>query len=467
LPIDGKFGRRLRRSWSIIAATTMGIALAPMALASEVPTPRGGPVYEAIVLDADTGQVLRELNPDQVTYPASLTKMMTLYLTFEALNQGRLRLDQYLQVSYEAAAHKPSKLGLTPGEPVLVRDLILGVVTRSANDAAAVLAEGLGGGSETNFAAQMTRKARQLGMSRTQYRNASGLPDPEQLTTARDIARLSLALFHDFPREYRYFSVREFAYQGETIHSHDHLLEWYDGADGIKTGYTVASGFNLATSAVHNGRRLVGVIMGGESARGRDGEMARLLDLGFADLGQGTMVAQRQAPAAPVVVAAAQSAPQSPPAQPRPTFAAVAAASMAPPAAAVARPQPAVAQAPAAAPERRTVASVATAAIHHLSPVSKAEAAPVAVETAETWGIQLGAFRGVAAAEQTERKVAHLPLARGKQAQILAPASGERLYRVRLVHFSEKGAVAACEALHRQKLACTVMRPNGVKLASR
>jgi D-alanyl-D-alanine carboxypeptidase len=445
----------------------MWIALAPMALASEVPTPRGGPVYEAIVLDADTGQVLRELNPDQVTYPASLTKMMTLYLTFEALNQGRLRLDQYLQVSYEAAAHKPSKLGLTPGEPVLVRDLILGVVTRSANDAAAVLAEGLGGGSEANFAAQMTRKARQLGMSRTQYRNASGLPDPEQLTTARDIARLSLALFHDFPREYRYFSVRDFQFQGETVHSHDHLLEWYDGADGIKTGYTVASGFNLATSAVHSGRRLVGVIMGGESARQRDGEMARLLDLGFADLGQGPMVAQRQAPAAPVVVAAAQPAPQSPPAQPRPSFAAVAAASMAPPAAPAARPQPAMAQAPAAEPERRTVASVASAAIHHLSPVSKAEAAPVAVETAESWGIQVGAFRAVAAAEQTERKVAHLPLARGKQSQILAPASGERLYRVRLVHFSEKGAVAACEALHRQKLACTVMRPSGVRVASR
>ena len=447
----------------------MGVALAPMALASEVPTPRGGPVYEAIVLDADTGQVLRELNPDQVTYPASLTKMMTLYLTFEALNQGRLRLDQYLQVSYEAAAHKPSKLGLTPGEPVLVRDLILGVVTRSANDAAAVLAEGLGGGSEANFAAQMTRKARQLGMSRTQYRNASGLPDPEQLTTARDIARLSLALFHDFPREYRYFSVRDFQFQGEVVHSHDHLLEWYDGADGIKTGYTVASGFNLATSAVHSGRRLVGVIMGGESAHQRDVEMARLLDLGFADLGQGPMVAQRQAPAAPVVVAAAQPAPQSPPAQPRPSFAAVAAASMVPPAAPAARPQPAAARAPAAEPEQehRTVASVATAAIHHLSPVSKAEAAPVAVETAESWGIQVGAFRGAAAAELTERKVAHLPLARGKQAQILAPASGERLYRVRLVHFSEKGAVAACEALHRQKLACTVMRPNGVRVASR
>ena len=419
----------------------MGIALAPMALASEVPTPRGGPVYEAIVLDADTGQVLRELNPDQVTYPASLTKMMTLYLTFEALNQGRLRLDQYLQVSYEAAAHKPSKLGLSAGQPVLVRDLILGVVTRSANDAAAVLAEGLGGGSETNFAAQMTRKARQLGMSRTQYRNASGLPDPEQLTTARDIARLSLALFHDFPREYRYFSVREFAYQGETIHSHDHLLEWYDGADGIKTGYTVASGFNLATSAVHSGRRLVGVIMGGESAHQRDVEMARLLDLGFADLGQGPMVAQRQAPAAAVVVAAAQPAPQSPPAQPRPSFAAVAAASMAPPALLQRGRSRRWRRRPRPSPNRNAERSLRSATPRSIT--CRRSARPRRrrwrLETAESWGIQVGAFRAAAAAEETERKVARLPLAHGKQAQILAPASGERLYRVRLMHFSAEG----------------------------
>src|SRR5262249_3627027 len=149
-----------------------------LASASELPAPRGGPIYSAIVLDAETGQVLRELNADTVTYPASLTKMMTLYLTFEALNQGRLRLDQALPVSGDAAVHRPSKLGLSPGEAVTVRDLILGVVTKSANDAAAVLAEGLGGGSEANFAALMTHKARQLGMSRTQYRNASGLPDP-------------------------------------------------------------------------------------------------------------------------------------------------------------------------------------------------------------------------------------------------------------------------------------------------
>src|ERR1700733_7179716 len=330
-----------------LASLSIVIGAAPLgASAARMTTGPAGPVYEAIVIDAETGQVLRELNPDAVTYPASLTKMMTLYLTFEALNQGRLKLDQYLTVSPAAAAHAPSKLGLRPGEVVMVRDLILGIVTKSANDAAAALAEGLGGGSEAAFAQMMTQKAYQLGMTRSNYANASGLPDPEQLTTARDVARLALALYHDFPREYRYFSVREFDFQGAVVTGHDHMLDWYPGADGIKTGFTVASGFNLATSAVQNGRRLIGVILGGRSVRSRDEAMGQLLDLGFVDLGrqQPVMVAQRQTPAAPAdaaaapvatVTVAAQTAPQ-----PRPSFADIASASMAPPVARAAPPSP-------------------------------------------------------------------------------------------------------------------------------
>src|SRR5277367_1621068 len=174
--------------------------------------------------------------------PASLTKMMTLYLTFEALNSGRLGLDQYLPVSSEAASKSPTKLHLVPGDSVQVHDLILGIVTKSANDAAAVLAEGLGG-SEPAFADRMTAKARQLGMTNTIYRNASGLPDPEQRTTARDVVQLALALYHDFPREYRYFATRQFFFRGRVILTHNHLLDWYEGADGIKTGYIGASGF--------------------------------------------------------------------------------------------------------------------------------------------------------------------------------------------------------------------------------
>src|SRR5215470_18029232 len=251
---------------------------------------------ESIVIDVDTGRVLSEMNADSITYPASLTKMMTLYLTFEALNSGRLRLDQSLPVSSEAASKSPTKLHLVPGDSVQVHELILGVVTKSANDAAAVLAEGLAG-SEPAFADRMTARARQLGMTSTVYRNASGLPDPEQRTTARDVAQLALALYHDFPREYRYFATRQFYFRGRLIATHNHLLDWYEGADGIKTGYIGASGFNLAASAVRNGHRLIGVIMGGPSAGTRDREMALLLDRGFEEAGVGAnMVAHREAP---------------------------------------------------------------------------------------------------------------------------------------------------------------------------
>src|SRR5438874_10430536 len=320
--------RRAMSNWHWIGRSGAAAILLSSMLAAPV---MAQPVYEAIVLDAQTGQVLRELNPDVSTQPASLTKMMTLYLTFEALNQGRLRLDQYLRVSDYAATRAPSKLGLVPGESVTVHDVILGIVTKSANDAAVVLAEALGG-SEGAFAQQMTWKARQLGMNSTVYYNANGLPDPNQRTTARDIARLALALYHQFPREYRYFSTRAFVFRGQEMRNHNHLMEWYPGLDGIKTGYVNASGFNLAASAVRDGHRLIGVIMGGQSPGWRDRQMAGLLDQGFGDLGTGqaaarpviaavtptvmsttpqaqTAAASRAAPAAPAV-----SAPQANPA---------------------------------------------------------------------------------------------------------------------------------------------------------
>lgn len=454
---------------------------APPARASRVVAGPGGPVYEAIALDADTGQVLRQLNPDEVTYPASLTKMMTLYLTFEALNQGRLTLDTYLPVSAAAAAHAPSRLGLRPGESVTVRDLILAIVTKSANDAAAVLAEGLGGGSESAFAQLMNQKAQQLGMTRTHYANASGLPDPEQLTTARDIARLALALCRDFPREYRYFSVTKFDFNGEIVNGHDHMLGWYPGADGIKTGYTEASGFNLATSAVQNGHRLIGVILGGRSVHSRDEAMAQLLDLGFGDLARqpSVLVAQRQpAPATtPATTTVAAATPAATPAMAtspapaaQPSFATVAATSMAPAATQsvsdappIAAPQPAT-----AAPQQSTVAAVASAAISHLAPVSKAEAAPAPVspDPHEAWAIQFGAYHAEGAAERVEQEVARLAIAKGKQSQILAPEGHERLYRARLIYFTEPEARAACGELHKQHLDCSVM-PASVKVASR
>ena len=411
-----------------------------------------GPTWEAILVDAETGQVLRELNADVVTYPASLTKMMTLYLTFEALNQGRIRLDTPFVVSSYAASRAPSKLALEPGETVSTQELVLGVITKSANDAATVLAEGLGG-SEANFAQMMTAKAHQLGMTQTFYHNASGLPDPDQRTTARDIARLALALYHSFPREYRYFATREFYFRGELVRSHNHLLDWYPGADGIKTGFINDSGFNLAASAVRNGHRLIGVIMGGRTWRSRDQQMGALLDQGFADL------AAQHNNAAPVVAAAA-------PAQPAVPAQAVA------PAAPVPSPTPAqpvaAEQAQGSADpvseraQRQSVASVATAALRHLAPVGKAEASTLARDNpgaAEEWSIQLGAFHGKAAAEQVARKVAHIAAVRGKPAQIIPPSKSERLYRARLLHFTGKAAQTACTELRKQGIACSVINP--------
>ena len=451
-------GRQVRRLGFLVAVLSLTIgAVSPPASAARVVAGPGGPIYEAIVLDADTGQVLRELNPDQITYPASLTKMMTLYLTFEALNQGRLKLDQYLPVSAAAAAHAPSRLGLQPGEAVTVRDLILAIVTKSANDAAAVLAEGLGGGSEAAFAQLMNQKAQQLGMTRTHYANASGLPDPGQLTTARDVARLALALYRDFPREYRYFSVTKFDFNGEIVNGHDHMLGWYPGADGIKTGYTEASGYNLATSAVQNGKRLIGVILGGRTFRSRDESMAQMLDLGFQDLARqpNILVAQRQT--APTVTPAVATQPV---AEVRPSFATLAATSMTAPAS-----QP-VSDAPQAHPTPSTMAAVTSAALDHLAPVSKAEAAPVTPDSRESWAIQFGAYHAEAPAERVEREVAGLAVAKGKQSQILAPEGRERLYRARLIYFTEPAARAACGELHRRHIDCTVM-PAAVKMASR
>ena len=386
-------------------------------------------VFEAIVLDAETGQVLAATNPDAQTYPASLAKMMTLYLTFEALNAGKLRLDQPLPVSEEAAAKPRSKLGLDPGDAVAVRDLILAIVTKSANDAATVLGEGLGG-SEAAFADMMTRKARQLGMDHTTYRNASGLPDPEQQTTARDVARLALALYHDFPREYRYFATRDFEFRGETITGHDHLLDWYPGADGIKTGFINASGYNLATSAVQNGHRLIGVVMGGRTFRWRDEQMAAMLDQGFAELGS--------VPAPRHAAAETAAAPQEP---------------------------PTAAEMPPARSRPDAMGSLVASVSRHSAPSGDDEAPPA---HAERWGIQIGAFHEEAAAERAVESVAHLRLTSGKPQQIVPPSKNGRngFYRARLLHFTSKEAHAACAALHKKGIACDVVRPDALKYAS-
>src|SRR5690606_2366338 len=234
------------------------------------------PKYAGIVVDAKTGKVLYEDHADAPRYPASLTKMMTLYLIFEALESGRLSKNSPITFSRNAAAEPPTKLGVPAGKSITVEQAILALVTKSANDVATAVAETLGG-SEANFARMMTNKARQLGMTSTTFRNAHGLPNSEQKTTARDMARLGIALRDHFPQYYDYFSTRSFTYAGRKIGNHNNLLGRVKGVDGIKTGYIRASGFNLVTSVATGGRSIVAVVMGGKTARSRDAHMAELI----------------------------------------------------------------------------------------------------------------------------------------------------------------------------------------------
>ncbi|MBV8577776.1 MAG: D-alanyl-D-alanine carboxypeptidase [Acetobacteraceae bacterium] len=234
------------------------------------------PQFSSIIVDGNSGATLTSTNPDGLRHPASLTKVMTLYLLFERLDSGKITLDTEMPVSQHAADQDPTKLDLRAGQTLRVEDAIKGMVTRSANDAAVVVGEFLGG-SEDDFAKMMTRKAHALGMSRTVYRNASGLPNDEQVTTARDQSTLGRAIQDRFPRYYRYFSTTAFNFRGHTITGHNHLLGSVEGVDGIKTGYTRSSGFNLITS-IHRGNRfLVGVVMGGRSGGSRDAIMRNLL----------------------------------------------------------------------------------------------------------------------------------------------------------------------------------------------
>ncbi|MDC7742290.1 serine hydrolase [Rhizobium binxianense] len=233
--------------------------------------------YAGIVVDAKTGNVLYSENADRLQYPASLTKMMTLYMTFEALEQGRIRLDTPVPFSAHAAAQAPTKLGVRAGGTITVEQGILGLVTLSANDAATALGEMLGGGSEDRFAQLMTAKAHALGMTRTTYRNANGLPNTAQMTTARDQARLGIALRQHFPQYYGYFSTRAFKFGSRTIRSHNRLVGSVRGVDGIKTGYTRAAGFNLVSSVQLDGKSIVGVVLGGASTPARDAQMRNLI----------------------------------------------------------------------------------------------------------------------------------------------------------------------------------------------
>jgi D-alanyl-D-alanine carboxypeptidase len=345
------------------------------------------PPYAAIVVDARNGAVLHAANPDAKRFPASLTKVMTLYLLFERLEAGKISLDTQMPVSEEASMQAPTKLGLKPGDTLKVEDAIKGLVTKSANDASVVVAEALAG-DEDEFARMMTRKARALGMRNTTYKNANGLPNEDQITTARDQALLGIAIQERFPKYYRYFSLASFVYRGHSIRNHNRLLGQVEGVDGIKTGFTRDSGFNLLSSVKRGPRQIVAVVLGGRSAASRDARMRSLIAEHIDD-------ASTKSPAAPVVASASEppkfeapARPQTPPleamARSHETTAAIAPGSTAPltpvkvktvtvrllstkhaadPASAAAKPEPVRTAAPGTPSQEETlVASLAAAA---------------------------------------------------------------------------------------------------------
>jgi D-alanyl-D-alanine carboxypeptidase len=260
------------------------IALAAVLCAA---SPAWASKYASIVVDMETGQVLHDRDADESRHPASLTKVMTLYLVFDAIESGKLKLSDRMPVSKAASRAQPSKLGLKSGSTIKVEDAIRALVTKSANDVAIVIAEKLGG-TEAKFATKMNAKAKQLGMNSTTFRNASGLPDKKQVTTARDMAKLAEAIYQDHKNRYNYFSLSSFTWGKRKYMNHNELLKKVDGVDGIKTGFTNASGYNLMASAERGGRRVIAVMMGGTTGKSRDAHVRDLIEAAFLEISGGS-----------------------------------------------------------------------------------------------------------------------------------------------------------------------------------
>jgi D-alanyl-D-alanine carboxypeptidase len=412
------------------------VALAAILTLSAQPALAGR--YASIVIDAESGSVLHAASPDAKSYPASLTKVMTLFLLFDELDSGRIRLDTKFTTSPHAAAQSPSKLGLEPGEKISVESLILALVTKSANDAAVVAAEGVGG-TEAHFAQMMTRKAHALGMRATSYRNASGLPDLGQVSTVRDQAILARALIRSHPGYYKYFSTRQFVYDGQPINTHNRLMLRYQGADGIKTGYIHASGFNLISSAKRGDKRIIGVVFGGNTAASRDKHMGQLLDKGFAKLRKGESVEMAEAevddlPDLDELVAAAQAAKA--------------------PAKAPAKAKVAAKPAPA---KKVVLRAPARAAADDDDDDAVGDADPAG------WAIQVGAFNEYRPAHKAASDAAKKLGGLVSKASIDIDKAGKgakTVYRARISGFTEDQARAACKRLGKAGKACKPVNPN-------
>jgi D-alanyl-D-alanine carboxypeptidase len=376
---------------------------------------------ESIVIDAFSGQVLYSFNADEARFPASLTKVMTLYLVFEALRDGAIKPNEKLRVSRRASRQRPSRLGLRKGRTITVSQAVMALITKSANDAAVVLAEKLGG-SEAEFARLMTKKARELGMQNTVFRNASGLHDPHQVTTARDMARLAMALIRDFPVEYRKFATKEFRYRGRRYKNHNPLLGVYEGADGMKTGYIRQSGYNLMSSAGRGGHRLIGIVLGARSPKMREWRMKALLDYGFERLGGEDRL--RVARSLPLKLD-------------EPNGAALASN---------------MDTGMAAAPRKSSRPTTAISATHAPPPASP------------QWGIQVGAYDRAAPAEKAAKRVAdRYPALLGNARLAIIPVerNGERFYRARLLGLTEDRARRACKQLKQHRMPCLAVLSRG------
>ncbi len=426
--------------------------------------------YAAIVIDAGSGEILYSANPDDRKYPASLTKMMTLYMVFDALKEGRIRLDTRLNISRRASRQPPSKLGLRPSQTISVQDAVLALVTKSANDVSVAIAENLAG-SEWRFARLMTKKSRQLGMRKTIFKNASGLPNRGQKTTARDMAVLSVSLMRDFPEYYHYFSTSSFAYKGKKYSNHNKLLANYPGVDGIKTGYIRDSGFNLVASAKREGRRLIGVVFGGRSSAARNKHMSQLLDRGFTTLAKrdydktGTQLA-----AAPSRIIEPKNNPKKFVSVPQPVKQSddnviadgkenpnlIYVSSDSPLSIEQRRFQPSfVAQEGDVSDE---VIGAQETQIFVSTYVPKAQASPsrdLVEEPLGTWGVQVGAFNThQIALDKAEKAISTLSDGVSKPKVVSFVKNGRTYYRSRLVGYDQSAARKACGALKSQKIDC-------------
>ncbi len=448
----------------LTTALAVGLATSPVWAAQKKKSSGSAPNnrYASIVMDAETGQILSQSNPDKQLYPASLTKVMTLLLTFEAIERGQLSLRDRVPMTQRAVNMSPSKIGLPLGASMRVEDAIYALVTKSANDVAVALGEKIGG-NEDRFATMMTRKAREIGMNSTRFANASGWHDPAQVSSARDMAILARYVIYRYPQYYHYFSTKNFTFQGKNYHNHNRLMSEYAGMDGMKTGYVGASGFNLVASAKRGDKRLIGVVFGGRSTASRNAHMAQLLDRGFTGQGiqQEVPVASAKT-AAPVRTAAARKAPLVPSRKPQTEeqLAAARAVIQAPANVAVA---PTPATAPVAGLNTAPIVASALQSTDMMSEAAgQGDFDPAELTIERPWAIQIGAFTSRVQTDKAIRAaVKALPSSLGEAQPVIVPlkTADGWMFRGRLSGYTKEQAESACARLRE----CLTVSPDAAR----